>query len=232
MAATGAGGAPLHHRAGTVTSVEDAAGDAARPGAGGGAVGSTGGGGSGSAVHPHVEAPAAEGETLEEVPQELSAQAVAPADEGAMVEKVLQERGAVGAALAAEGATPAFEGAGAIAVGRKGPAGVDVASVRRGPSPERGDPRRRRRQEPLRSSSASAVSAGEALFELVEATYLAMDSNGDGILSKSEFVRGSEKRASRKRARTVFARCDVDSDGALNFVEYLNAAEELGALAA
>ena len=60
---------------------------------------------------------------------------------------------------------------------------------------------------------------------MVEASYLAMDRNGDGTLSRSEFVRGSaERRVPRKEAREFFDEEDANEDEALDFVEYLNAA--------
>ena len=68
----------------------------------------------------------------------------------------------------------------------------------------------------------------DELFALVEADFLAMDRDGDGVISPAEFRRvGVQRSWSNARVDKILREADADQDGVLGFPEFLVAVSRL-----
>ena len=68
----------------------------------------------------------------------------------------------------------------------------------------------------------------DELFALVEADFLAMDWDGDGVISAAEFRRvGMQRSLSKARVDKILREADADQDGVLGFPEFLVAVSRL-----
>ena len=62
----------------------------------------------------------------------------------------------------------------------------------------------------------------DELFALVEAEFLAMDRDGDGVISAAELRRvGMQRSLSKARVDKMLREADADQDGVLGFSEFL-----------